>query len=203
MERTRKINFGKVDGYDCGIKNCGVIATISIRETEWGPEFMAMANVTNHIGTDLILGGQCLDEILSQFSDNLKDEGVLEEFQILHSLWKNFHLNAMYAGTIEQEGALLEHFGSLDASHYKEHVEYLKSVNLYEVPWTKDVKVLGFKEKDHPATYKYGNGWLYRDIPEMEMKKIQLIMDKGMTGLKKLVEEEKDQEIPEEELEIE
>lgn len=203
MERTRKINFGKVDGYGKGRKNCEVITEVCLEDTEKGPEFSTSAIVLNNIHTQPILIGQCYDAILNRFAEDLKTNGTFDEFKVLYDLWKKHHLNGMHAGTEEQENAVLEHFGNENADHYKEHKDYLKSIDLYEVPMTEYVKLYGPKKEEIPSTYTYGSGWVHRPIPEKDLEAITLILEKGMEGLKELVLKEKDQEIPEEEIEIE
>ena len=196
---NRVISFGKVDGYGRGRKNCEVTAVISLMNIEWGLEFAAYAKVWNNLHTDSIMFGQCLESTLEKYEKDLKENGTLEEFKILLDIWKKHHLNDMHAGTIEQEEALLEHFGNMDASQYKEHCEYLKSIGLYEIPWTDELKVSGYKDKKHPDAYQYGSGWIYREISEKDLEKINKIIDKGMKGLREISLEEKEMETPEEE----
>lgn len=203
MERTRKIIFGKVDGYGNGRKNCEVITEVCLEDTEKGPEFSTYAIVLNNLHTRSIISGQCYDIILDRFAKDLKANGTFDEFKVLYDLWKKHHLNGMHAGTEEQENAVMERFGNENADHYKEHKNYLKSIDLYEVPMTEYVKLYGPKKEEMPSTYKYGSGWVHRPIPEKDLEAINLILEKGMEGLKELVLKEKNHDIPEEELEIE
>ena len=151
----KKFSFGKVAYLNPNIKNNAV-------EVEWKPNsqgrmvFTASGEIWNNIHTDIYCGRQCLDE-LNEFS-SVRNNPTFKE---IYRLWKLYHLNDMHAGTVEQENSIKAHFGNKYAD-YSEKCEYLKSVGLYEVA--------------HPYTgepYCYGHGWLYREIPEEDIQKIE------------------------------
>lgn len=115
-------------------------ATINaeIRELKSGDyEFSASGEFMNS-------AGQCLDGI------NPANEWQKQ----LINLWRECHLNGMSAGTPEQEEAIKKWLDNGNKYDYSQAVEYLKSINLYEVK--------------HPKTaesYFYGNSWIIKDLP--------------------------------------
>lgn len=83
--------------------------------------------------------GQCYDEI--------KPTPNQEK---LMKLWKQYHLNDMNAGTIEQEKCLEK----CKSKEYENHIKFLKKHHLYTVILEDGTK------------YKYGSGWLKRKLPD-------------------------------------
>ena len=158
MKKT--FNFGKIDGYGNGRKTCEVTIDVELRETEKGKEFSACGNVWNHLHTDIIMGGQCLDSIAKYVKN--------DTFKLIYKMWEKYHLNGMHAGTHAQEEALeeavksgkLERYG---ANNYTETCDYLKSIGLYEVEY-------------NGKPYKYGHGWLFWEIPEEDLKQIEKLL---------------------------
>ena len=158
MKKT--FSFGKIAYRNPNVRNNPVTV-----EVEWKPNnsgrmvFTASGDVWNHLHTDIYMGGQCLDR-LNEFP-SVRNNST---FKKIYHLWKNYHLNDMHAGTAEQEAALKEHFGKNHADFY-ERCDYLKSINLFTVK--------------HPYTgepYAYGSGWLYREIPEEDVKLIEELL---------------------------
>lgn len=96
--------------------------------------------------------GQCLDTIAEYNSDPL--------FKVLYRLWKKYHLNDMHAGTEAQEEAINKWINQGNVYNYKNACEYLKSINLY-----------------NDNGYKYGSSWLYRPIPEKDLRIIKTIIE--------------------------
>ena len=101
---------------------------------------------SNH--TDIVMGGQCLDR-LAKFN-SLRSNPL---FKKLHRLWKNWHLNDLHAGTVKQESALKESGKQFES--YEDRCKYLESINLL-----------------NDDGYVYGSSWLYREIPEDDLKEI-------------------------------
>ena len=143
--KGRRINKGEIEW--------------ELKEGEHGPTFSAMAGIWNGNGTDYQTCGQCVDEVVGLFPGNVKARRIME-------VWKEWHLNDMNAGTPEQEAALKEYREKHpdERSYYTKDCEYLKSVGLYEVPITSDMRAVGGFPKD-TTTYCYGTRWLYREIP--------------------------------------
>lgn len=115
-------------------------------------EFTANGSIWNSKHTDIITGGQCLDTMYKY----LKHDKLFKEIYRLHKL---YHLNGLHAGTIKQE-EVLNNSGKVFHG-YDDQCEYLKSVNLYE-----------------DDGYKYGTKWLYRAIPEDDLKIIKNLLTK-------------------------
>ena len=152
MMLKRTIEFGKVDYTNSGKKNCMVDLEVELRDTIKGPELSICGDIWNPCHTDSYRCGQCLDEIAKYKGDN-------PLFKELYQYWKDYHLNSMHAGTVEQEQALKK-AGIVD---YAEACEYLKSINLYEVEY-------------NGKPYEYGHGWLYQALPENVLSRITEII---------------------------
>lgn len=105
----------------------------------------------NATHTDIVIGGQCLDE-LNKFS-SLKCNPL---FKKLYRLWKLYHLNDMHAGTVKQEQALNNYCDPNRYYSYDEQCKYLESIGLLV-----------------DDGYKYGSSWLYWPIPDEDLKEIE------------------------------
>lgn len=147
MKKTFKFN---VVTHDFG--KCDMSVTMELKNTRTKPVLSITGNLYSHKFKDDVMGGQCLDHFVDWADQlNAKDRNV---FNQLYAWWCAYHENDMNAGTVEQELALMKKDPKLvSASNYNEAVEYLKSIGMYEVP-------------SGEKTYKYGNGWLYRPIPD-------------------------------------
>ncbi len=85
---TKKIKFGKVDGYNIGRRNCEVEIEFGFREfPNQEPYFTVCAGVWNNLHTDIIEGGQCIDRI-----GNYKSVGRNYLYKIIKNLWEKYHL---------------------------------------------------------------------------------------------------------------
>ena len=93
--------------------------------------------------------GQCLEEIYNYFNDN-------ETMATIYNMWKKHHLNDMHPGTEAQEKALEEAGLTHWANEYKKCCDYLESIGLYE-----------------DNGYKFGTGWLKREIPQEDLQIIE------------------------------
>ena len=170
--------FGKVDYMGNGRKNCAVDVTVEMREcggeevfTHDGKstmeycnkyiEFSACGNIWNHLHTDIYCGGQCLDEIAKYVKAPV--------FYQIYDFWKKYHLNGMHAGTPEQEKAVKEWEAAGNKYNYSAACEVLKACGLYEVPL--NCRLIGTRNADGKP-YKYGHGWVIKDIPNNDLQKI-------------------------------
>ena len=153
MEKS--ISFGKI-AFNGKRKANEVTIDIELKyDYKNRPCFSADASVWNTRHTDIVMGGQCLDELLPFFKNNPK-------FLQIHELWKKYHLNNMHAGTPEQESALKEwHVRTNQKPDFSEDCEYLMTIGLYEV-----------KDPETDGNYTYGSRWLYWDIPKDDLEKI-------------------------------
>lgn len=154
MKKT--FELGKI-AYTGDKKSNLVTVEIELNEKDGKEVFTACGNVWNTRKTNIVTGGQCLDELAKYIHTDI--------FKTIYRLWKQYHLNDMHAGTEEQENALKEAVkeGKLQkygANNYEETCNYLKSIDLYEV-------------EHQGKPYKYGHGWLYREIPEEDLQIIK------------------------------
>lgn len=141
------LNFGNI-AYDGGKKVNAVTIEIELKGDE-KPVLSICGNIYNSTGTDIVCGGQCLDDLLPYFKNNAK-------FAEIYRLWKLYHLNDMHAGTEAQEELLKRY----NVSKYDEACKLLAENNLY-----------------NDNGYIYGSGWLYRSIPENDLNKIIEIIE--------------------------
>lgn len=94
MERI--FNFGKIDYNGTGIAANAVVVIVSYVEKKPGQKvFSASGEIFNTRRSDIVYGGQCLDEIAQYISHPV--------FQEIHRLWKLYHLNDMYPDCEHQE----------------------------------------------------------------------------------------------------
>ena len=175
-EKRRKFDFGKIDYFGTGRKINAVEVNFGLQENNDGSVcFTASGEVWNHIHTDIVAGGQMLDA-----DELLEIEAKSKLFKTIKELWQKYHLNALHAGTPEQEEDLRTAYqkcresGNFDVLSYHydftEACEYLKSIGLYEVEY--DVK-----------PYRYGSGWINNPIPKDDLDKIYLILNTPQTML--------------------
>lgn len=153
-ENKTTFNFGKIDFYGIGRKINAVEVEVNLKEyadSTYG--FTVSGYIYNARHTDIIMGGQCLDD--EAFVKLSAENKLLKE---LIRLWKAYHLNNLHAGTYEQEKALnkVNLRGAID---YDKACDYLKSIGLYKVEY-----------KGKP--YRYGSGWINYLIPQDDLEKI-------------------------------
>jgi len=161
------ITFGKIDYNNCGKKINKVEVELSLEKVDKHNKpkyiFTASGSVWNNRETDCYQCGQCIDSLVEYLPKNK----LLKE---IHDIWKEHHLNDMHAGTEEQE-SYLKSLGKYQ--DYTWACEELKKANLYEVPHPFLI-VKSFLGTPH--IYKYGQGWLYREIPENVITRLKEIM---------------------------
>lgn len=120
------------------------------------PELSICADLWNGRHTDIVMGGQCLDELM-QF-DSLSCNAL---FRKLHRLWKLYHLNGLRAGSEKQEQALEEARNAGERlCCYEDSCKYLESIGLLD-----------------DNGYRYGSSWLYRAIPDDDLKLIKELLN--------------------------
>lgn len=84
-----KFNFGKIDYYKIGKKNCAVELEFGFREFDGQePYFSVCGKVWNHIKTGCVIGGQCLDYLFNNFK-SLRHNPLFNE---CYTLWHAYHL---------------------------------------------------------------------------------------------------------------
>lgn len=152
MRKT--FSFGKIDWYGSGKKNCRVEVELRLSESGRGPRFSASAYVWNPSGTDIVCGGQCLDELTPFIRER--------EYQEIVRLWRAYHLNDMHAGTPEQE-AEIKCWLNGRGYDYTTACDHLRDVGLLTVTY-------------NGKPYTYGTGWLYEPIPADDLAKIRALI---------------------------
>lgn len=146
----RVINFGNIDFLGTGKKINQVTVELELTDNNI---FKASGDVWDNRHTDIICGGQCLDDLLPFFKHN-------ETFKEIFRLWKAYHLNDMHAGTPKQEQALKNSkWGGVNANFYSEQCKYLESVGLL-----------------YDDGYKFGSGWLKEEIQENDIELIKKLI---------------------------
>lgn len=85
----KKMSFGKVDGYRNGRKSCEVELEFGYREfANQDPYFTVCASLWNNIHSDIIWGGQCVEELAKEFESLATDK----LYNTIIDLWKKYHL---------------------------------------------------------------------------------------------------------------
>lgn len=165
----KQIDFGKINYNGTG-KRYPASVTIELRKCggENTPEYLELSicgDVWNTKHTDIVMGGQCIDSMAQFIKTPL--------FRRIRKLWKRYHLNGMHAGTPEQERAIEEWKSAGNKYDYTAACEYLKSINLYEVPFYGKTtgKVWNWE------LYKYGHGWIIEELPETIIDEIMEIIN--------------------------
>lgn len=171
---NRTIDIQKVDGYGNGRKSCMVSVELELNNGK----FLASADLWRSDNSDILMGGQCFDELLNDYPE-LKDNDVFME---TYDLWSKYHLNNMHAGTPEQEEAIKEWKAKGNEYNYKSACEYLMTIDLYAVPVsTIDLKANPqFKDAEEGTMYEYGHSWLKEEIPEQDVERIESLIKEGV-----------------------
>lgn len=161
------IPLGKIDFSGSGRKINRALFTWRLQRNEYGPEFSACGEVWNSTNTDILMSGQCLED-LAPYAKSKRAKRCLE-------MWRKRHLNGMCSGTIEQEEYLSERTRANPKewhgyqSHYDWACAILKEANLYEVPLPQGVTCTGGFPPDVVSGergYRYGERWIYHPLPQ-------------------------------------
>jgi len=165
MEKT--IDFGKIDFYGTGKKINSVDVEIELKDNG---RFSVCGDIWNNKHTNIIVCGQCLDEMLPFFSHN-------ELFKKIYKFWKLYHLNDSHAGTPEQE-AVVERWlkRTKNKYDYEKVCTYLKHRKMYKIPAK---KADPYRKKDSSKIgipFEYGTEWLFWEIPEEDKTEIQKLL---------------------------
>ena len=148
------INFGKINYTGTGART---------------PEYVELSicgEIWNHPHTDIICGGQCLDEMHKYLRNNAT-------FAKIYQIWKRYHLNGMRAGTPEQEEAIAKWKAAGNKYDYGAACAYLQSIGLYDVPFTG--KACG--KVYNGERYKYGHGWIVEELPDDVLLYVEHLID--------------------------
>ena len=136
---SKTFKFDKIAFYGTRRINTPEV-TMELRDTAKGPELSICGDVWNSKHTDIVMGGQCLDEM-----KKFKELRFNSLFNKLYKWWELYHLNGMHAGTIKQENAIKEWHAKdkYKAFTYDEDCKYLDSIGLLD-----------------DDGYRYGSSWL-------------------------------------------
>lgn len=156
----KKFEFGKVDAENSGRKLNLVTLEVNLKDKDGLPVFSVCGNVWDSKKTDILMGGQCIGSIYSEYKDQISN---LPLYETIMGLWERNHLNDMNAGTPEQTEAIRLWKEAGNKYDYKMACEYLKSIDMYTV--THEGK-----------PYSYGHAWLYRSISETDLKTIRQLL---------------------------
>lgn len=152
------IEFGKIDYHNRGKKINLVTIEMELKETDKGPVFTASANVWNSEGSDIDMGGQCLQEIYDEFKDQIDKPDLFNIILLIH---KDYHLNNMHEGTAAQESVIRQN-----------------ELNGWKYNYTGARTILKAKGLLKDNGYEYGTAWLYEPIPEKTLEVIKKIIEK-------------------------
>ena len=167
----KEISLGKIDFNGCGRKINLVTVDIELRSetTSYGvpyKEFSVCADVWNSKKTDILCGGQCLDDIKPYMAGTKYETLFLE----IYDLWKKYHLNGFRAGTPNQQKACKEWFES-NPYDWNKLCNMLKSKGIYEDTFTG----YGHAKQYNNEPYRYGSDWVVEFIPEDDLAFINML----------------------------
>jgi hypothetical protein len=127
----------------------GIFNWDTLQRVKQGMVISISGSVWNSKETDIVIGGQCLDQLLELMPEN-------EILKHIAPIWKDYHLNNMKSGTMKQTEMLTSFFENKKQSyHYEDACEYLESIGLFT-----------------DRGYKYGSGWLYKPVPDAVLSEL-------------------------------
>lgn len=140
-------------------RNCEAALTWELRQEGDKLEFSACGEVWNHLKTDIVCGGQCVDTLADLFPRDKLAQRIRE-------VWSKYHLNGMNAGTPEQS-AFVATLPEDVRRDYGKVCEALDAAGLLSVPVTDELRASALGGLPAGAkVYKYGSRWLYFAIPD-------------------------------------
>lgn len=152
-------------------------------------EFTMSCNYWNKPHTDIIMGGQCCDEVLKDVKTYVTNPKKVKR---MIEVWKEWHLNGMNAGCEHQRSAKWNEVridpAELPKSHANRDEKGILAIWVYpsahfeKGKWIEpsvyagsDVHEKGLLTKPCPICgYKYGTAWLKREIPAEIINEINL-----------------------------
>jgi hypothetical protein len=157
------IDCGKIDWNHTGRKVNKAELELKLEEKDGHWCFSCCGSVWNNMHTDILAGGQCLDEMFKH--------PELVEYKEIHTLWSRHHLNDMVAGSPKQEEAVKAWAKRREKAgkryDYTEACEMLKKKGLLvDESYIRNGK-----------PYEYGTAWLTRDIPDEDLTRIRKWME--------------------------
>ena len=87
MEKTKTFSFGKI-AYAGKRKINEVTLEIELRDWNGYPEFTASVDIWNNLHTDIVAGGQMIDDLYNQFTKFR----LSTLYKTIMELWEKYHL---------------------------------------------------------------------------------------------------------------
>ncbi len=157
MIKFRKVlDFGKVDYYGNNRRSNAVSIEVELKEKEGkGLCLSICGNIWNSRKSDILSGGQNIDEIASILKSNKKVQRIKE-------IWKKYHLNDMNAGCIHQDSwdvaKEVDMYGKIERAGWIRQSEHAEGLLCKACP---------------ECGYKYASAWLFREIPSEIIEEIK------------------------------
>jgi hypothetical protein len=156
--RTQPVYDIELSGGDVDLVESGQSAIFdwdTMQRVKEGIVISISGSVWNSKESDILIGGQCLDQLLELMPDN-------EVLRHIAPIWKDYHLNNMKGGTKKQTEMITRHFEDRNEPYqYEAACEYLESIGLLE-----------------DRGYKYGSGWLYMPVPDEVLAELKFWSEK-------------------------
>lgn len=160
--KVKTFKFNKIDWYGKGRRINQPEVTMTLKyDEEDRPCLSISGNIWNCHHTDIVCGGQNLDEMI-------KYESISSDptFNKLYYLWTNYHLNdCRSAGPLQDVALKAYHIACkensiLNLNQYETDSNYLKSVGLL-----------------YEDGIKYGSKWWYHEIPSEDLQIINDLLN--------------------------
>lgn len=119
MEKERVFSFGKI-AYNGKRKINEVTLEIELRDWNGYPEFAACVSIWNNIHSDIVAGGQMIDDLYNEFA---RFRGSIL-YKTIRQLWEKYHCKNISNIPVDDKELIDLLFSDKDR---KEIVEILKS----------------------------------------------------------------------------
>ena len=215
MSKKITFDFGK---YAVGSKRKvnRITVTMELRYKDEKPVLSICGNIYNAKSTDIICGGQCLDEIANYVKNGT--------FRVLYHLWQKHHLNDTHAwcscdNNHEHDKYFQNRLNAIPLYVLVEKNNGFQAINdvteeglknfdldFFDVHAKKDVITRSNKEEKPAWLYydvkkspegligkvcpicgaKYGHGWYYHEIPADDLNIINKLIDNNIKPITKV-----------------
>jgi hypothetical protein len=150
---NRRVRIGRTKEYGRHPVYLEAIIKEKVREAKRNTDLKPVKNykTLSIMGHSKNFGGQIYDELNEK---NIDFEVPKQRVDKIKSIWKQWHLNDLKAGTKRQEKALAK-MGGVNANKYDEQVNFLKKKRIY-----------------NDKGYKFGTSWLVEELPNDVEKEV-------------------------------